>query len=339
MRVLVTGGTGFVGGHTVAALVGAGHDVRLLVRRPEQVPVTLEPIGTSVSDVVVGDVLDEASVAAALEGMDAVVHAAAVYTADPRRRDEVAGTNVRATRIVLGQAAGAGLDPVVHVSSAAALVRRGGSGPDLPLGDLTTTYGRSKVESEAVARRLQDAGHPVVCVYPGGVLGPDDPYRGDQGEMVRWVLRGLFPMWPRGGLHYVDVRDVAAVIVAVLEPGRGPRRYVVPGHHLTGRELYATLSRVAGRRLPHVDLPARALAPPLRAADRLVARLPARLRYPAESEGVEMIGRDTRLDDSLARSELGIVPRSLEESLRDTARWLVASGRLDPRRAPALGAR
>ncbi|MGC5583418.1 NAD-dependent epimerase/dehydratase family protein [Ornithinimicrobium sp. W1665] len=336
MRVLVTGGTGFVGGHTVAALVGAGHDVRLLVRRPEQVPVTLGPLGVEVSDLVVGDVLDDASVAAALDGTDAVVHAAAVYTSDPRRRQEVARTNVRATRIVLGLAAAAGLDPVVHVSSTVALVRRGGSGPELPLGDMTTTYGRSKVESEVVARELQAEGRPVVCVYPGGVLGPHDPYRGDQGEMIRWILRGLFPIWPSGGLHYVDVRDVAAVILAVLEPRRGPRRFVVPGHHVTGRELYSTLSRVSGRRLPHVDLPARVLAPQLRATDHLMARLPARLRYPAESEGVEIFGRDTRLDDGPARTELGIVPLSLEESLRDTTRWLVGSGRLDPARAPAL---
>ncbi|WP_289017830.1 NAD-dependent epimerase/dehydratase family protein [uncultured Ornithinimicrobium sp.] len=337
MRVLVTGGTGFVGGHTVAALVGAGHHVRLLVRRPQQVPVTLDPLGAEVTDVVVGDVLDDASVAAALEGMDAVVHAAAVYTSDPRRREDVARTNVGATRIVLGRAVARGLDPVVHVSSTAALVRRGGSGPDLPLGDMTTTYARSKVESEVVARDLQGKGHPVVCVYPGGVLGPHDPYHGDQGELIRWLLRGVFPVWPRGGLHYVDVRDVAAVVLALLEPGRGPRRYVVPGHHLTGTQLYGTLSRVAGRRLPHVELPGRLLAPPLRALDEVVARLPARLRYPAESEGVEMIARDTRMDDRPGRVELGIEPLPLEDSLRDTARWLVGSGRLRPARAPALG--
>jgi dihydroflavonol-4-reductase len=336
MRVLVTGGTGFVGGHVVATLVEAGHEVRLLARRPEQVPVTLRPLGVSVADVVTGDVLDVGSVVDALEGMGAVVHAAAVYTSDPRRREEVAHTNVRATRVVLGQAVAAGLDPVVHVSSTAALVRRGGSGPDLPLGDLTTAYGMSKVRSEAVARELQGEGRPVVCVYPGGVLGPDDPYRGDQGELVRWLLRGLFPIWPAGGLHCVDVRDVAAVIAAVMKQGRGPRRYVVPGHHVTGAELYATLSRVAGRRLPHVELPARLLSPPLGVLDRLVARLPARLRYPAESEGVEMFARDTRMDDRPAREELGIEPISLEDSLRDTARWLVESGRLDRSRVPAL---
>lgn len=336
MRVLVTGGTGFVGGHVVAALVRAGHEVRILARRPEQARVTLGPLGVTVADVVAGDVLDEESVAGALSGMDAVVHSAAVYTSDPRRREEVAGTNVRATRIVLGQAVAAGLDPVVHVSSTAALVRHGGSGPDLPLGDMTTAYSGSKVESEAVARELQAGGHPVVCVYPGAVLGPHDPYRGDQGELLRWLLRGLFPIWPRGALHYVDVRDVAAVVLAVLERGRGPRRYVVPGHHVAGAELFSTLSRVAGRRLRHVELPAQLLSPPLRALDRLVARLPARLRYPAESEGVEMFARDTRMDDRAAREEFGIEPVPLETSLRDTARWLVDSGRLDRSRVPAL---
>src|SRR6266536_214253 len=74
VKVLVTGGTGLVGSHTAAAIVRAGHDVRLLVRRPEQVPASLGPLGLEVSDVVVGDVLDERAVSRAVEGCAAVVH-------------------------------------------------------------------------------------------------------------------------------------------------------------------------------------------------------------------------------------------------------------------------
>jgi dihydroflavonol-4-reductase len=76
MRVLVTGGTGFVGRHTVAALVGHGHRVRLLVRAPERIAPALDPLGITQVEVVVGDVTNPAAVQQAMGGCDAVVHAA-----------------------------------------------------------------------------------------------------------------------------------------------------------------------------------------------------------------------------------------------------------------------
>ena len=241
MKVLVTGGTGLVGSHTVAAMVQGGHEVRLLVRRPGQVPVSLGPLGVAVTDIVVGDVLDEDLVSRAIEGCEAVVHAAAVLSMHPRRAEEIRRTNARAAELVLGRAVDRGLDPVVHVSTSVALTRYGGSGPDLPLGDIELPYAQSKIASEKVARQLQDAGAPVVIIYPGAVFGPHDPYRGEQSERLRWILLGRFPLWPRGGVHVVDVRDVAAVIAAVLNPGRGPRRYIVPGYHMDGNQLYAAV--------------------------------------------------------------------------------------------------
>ena len=79
MRVLITGGTGFVGSHTVAAVVRAGHTV-LLARRPERTDAALAPLGISVENVVRGDVLDPASVQAVTAGCDPLINAAAVYS-------------------------------------------------------------------------------------------------------------------------------------------------------------------------------------------------------------------------------------------------------------------
>lgn len=340
MKVLVTGGTGFVGALITADLVDGGHDVRLLVRRPEQVHISLAPYGVAVDDVVAGDVLDEAAVRRALEGCDAVVHAAAVFSLDPRRAEEVLRTNERAAELVLAGAVERGLDPVVHISSTVALTRRGGSGPDLPLGDLPHPYAQSKIASEKVARRLQDEGAPVVTVYPGGVLGPNDPYRGDQSERLRWLLLGRMMIWPRGGSHMVDVRTVSDVVRAVLGDGAGPRRYVVPGYHATGELLFSTLAEVTGRRFPHVILPAWAVLPPTRALEALQRRLPERLHLPTEVEGVELTLRDTRVDDTPARAELGVEPLPFDQTVRDTVVWLVESGRLPAKYAgKALAAR
>ncbi len=236
MKVLVTGGTGFVGACIVAALVEDGHDVRLLVRGREQVATSLAPYGVDparLESIVTGDVLDTDAVAAAIHGCEAVVHAAAVFSLDSRRVDEVLRTNERAAELVLGQACGAGLDPVVHISSTVTLTRFGGSDPDLPLGDIPSPYSRSKLASEVVARRLQDEGRPVVCVYPGAVLGPHDPYRGVQSELLRWQARGTvpaLPAWgaPRGGRAHGRRRgacgDGARAWPAAVRRARRPRR-------------------------------------------------------------------------------------------------------------------
>jgi dihydroflavonol-4-reductase len=93
MRVLVTGGTGFVGCHTVAALLGHGHHVRLLVRDARRIAPALGPLGIATVDAVVGDVTDPATVERAMRGCQAVVHAAAVYALDPRRAAVMAHTN------------------------------------------------------------------------------------------------------------------------------------------------------------------------------------------------------------------------------------------------------
>jgi nucleoside-diphosphate-sugar epimerase len=181
MKVLVTGGTGFVGSHAAAAIARGGHELRLLVRRPEQVSASLGRFGLEVTDIVVGDVVDEDVVARAVDGCAAVVHAAAGYSLDPRRAEEMRRTNARATELVLGRAVDGGLDPVVHVSTTVALTRYGGSGPDLPLGDVELPYARSKRDSEVIARRLQDAGRAGRDDLPRRGVGPGRSVPGRRG--------------------------------------------------------------------------------------------------------------------------------------------------------------
>lgn len=238
---------------------------------------------------------------------------------------------------VLTAAVAHGCDPVVHVSSTVALLRKRATvSPDSPLSRVRTVYVRSKVESEAVARRLQAEGAPVVIVQPGAVLGPYDPHLSDQVSRLREILRGRYPMWPAGGYHAVDVRDVAAVHAAVMRPGAGPRRYLVPGVFLDGKTLFAALRTVTGRRLPMVTMPAWSMLPVARLATAAQRLLP--FHVPAEYEGVVVTGSATRCDDRRAREELGVAPRPLLETVRDTVHWLHQAGYLTSRQAGAAAA-
>lgn len=227
MRVLVTGGTGFVGGWTAKAIADAGHSVRFLVRNPARLKTSVAKLGVDVSDFAVADISDRDSVREALNGCDAVVHSAALVATDPRETSRMLSTNMAGAQNVLGQAVELGMDPIVHVSSFTALFRPNLAtlSADLPVAGGTDGYGQSKAQIEIYARGLQDAGAPVNITYPGMLLGPPvgDQF-GEAGEGVRsalWmhVIPGRGAAW-----LIVDVRDVAALHAALLESGRGPRR-------------------------------------------------------------------------------------------------------------------
>ncbi|CAM3716653.1 NAD-dependent epimerase/dehydratase family protein [Smaragdicoccus niigatensis] len=338
MKVMVTGATGFVGSHATAALMRAGHEVRLLVRRPDQVPRSFAPFGIVPTDLVVGDILDEAAVASALDGCDAVLHSAAIYSLNAADAEVMGNTNVAAAQVVLGAAVARKLDPILHISSTVALTRFGGTDSSLPLGDVTLPYSRSKVESEKVARAFQDQGAPVVTVYPGTVYGPDDPYNGEQTERVKWILRGALGAFPQGAAHAVDVREVAAVIAAAMEPGLGPRRLVVPGTHVDGDVLFAAVNAATGRRLRHLKLPTPVARTVVKTIAAVQPRIPGDWHYPADLEAVELSVRDTDFT-GLFDETLGVRARPFVNTIADQIAWMARAGRIPERHAGVLAGR
>jgi nucleoside-diphosphate-sugar epimerase len=194
-------------------------------RSTDRVRRALTPLGVADrAETVMVDVTDKVGVRAALDGCEAVIHAAAVYSFDPRRRREMIEGNVRGAELVLGAACDMDLDPVVQISSYVALLP--GSPPltaDSPLGEPPTAYARSKARSEQVARELQAQGRPVTIVQPGMVWGPDDPALGESSQFARSAIKLMLPFAPPGSVPVVDVRDLAAVLAALLETGRGSR--------------------------------------------------------------------------------------------------------------------
>jgi nucleoside-diphosphate-sugar epimerase len=340
MRILVTGGTGFVGCHTVAALHRAGHELRLLVRSPGRVAPALTPVGVDPAAVetVVGDVIDAEAVRSAVEGCEAVLHAAGVYSLDPRRADEIARVNAAGTELVLRTAADAGLDPIVHVSSFGALLPPRGAGlldGDSPVGTSTHPYTGSKASSEAAARALQAEGAPVRISYPGMVWGPDDPHLGESSRLCLAALAGRLPALPPGTVPVSDVRDVAEVHAALAAPGDGGRRQIASGENLPVVEVMRTVVRVTGRRLPVVAVPAPAAA----AAGVLgqgLGRLGIDLLPSREASWIA--SQDGSADGSATARGLGVSFRPAEESISDTVRWLHRAGHLSARRAGALAA-
>ncbi|HEX3706963.1 MAG TPA: NAD-dependent epimerase/dehydratase family protein [Mycobacteriales bacterium] len=341
MKVLVTGGTGFVGAHTVVKLLDDGHEVRLLVRRPIRLATTLGAIGIDIDDldVVVGDMVDADAVGRAVKGVDATIHAAAVVAALNRAEAQRALTvNLDGTRTVIDAALAAGCDPVVHVSSIAAVFSPGLPIIDAdlpPMVDAANPYTRSKALAEELARKRQAEGAPVVIVSPGGVCGPPvGEVIGDAALGFESMLKMGCLVFADGGINVIDARDLAAVLEATLQPGRGPRRYIAGGHLVRLPEVAAVIRQMTGRRFPVLPLPASLFRGLGHVLDGIRRVVPFNTVFTAEA--MQLLTRATITDDAAVHDDLGVGYRAAADSIEASVRGLRASGRLADRYAGTL---
>lgn len=338
MRVMVTGGTGFVGAHTVKALIDAGHEVRLLVRRADRIDANVKPLGVENLDYVVGDMTVAAAVRDAMDGCDAVLHSAAVVALERRRAAEVLAANPRGTELVLGAAAEAGLDPIVYVSSVSALFSPGllEINARLPPAESSSAYGSSKAMAETVARRFQAEGAAVTITYPGGCVGPAaGTALGEMASSIGMMVRsGNIPA-REGALSVVDVRDVAATHVAAMVRGKGARRYICGGHCLSMQQMAEVYRDVTGRRFPVLPVPGVVLRGLGRAVDAVSRIVPLDSVFTAE--GMTMLTRWCPTDDQPVHDELGITFREPRETYRAAIASLLDAGLITPRQAGAAG--
>ena len=328
MRVAVTGATGFIGGHITSQAIAAGHDVVALVRSPEKLEASMASFGVEPPEFVVGDMTDEAAITPLFEGADAAIHTAAIVSLDPRDAKRMINQNALGARLVLGAAAAAGIDPIVHLSSTSALFEPG-RGPvrtDDPPTTVPFSYARAKAQAETIARDLQADGHGVAIVYPGGVIGPPagDAF-GEAGTGIAgFIAPGIMPT-RHAAMSFIDVRDLAALVVALLEPGRGARRFLATGTNCDMSELAATCSELTGRTFRVPPVPAAMLRGSGIVMDRI--RKVVRFYSPLTEEGMTTITRwDGAVDTDLTR--LGVALRPIDETLADTMRALRDAGHL-----------
>lgn len=337
VRVLLTGGTGFVGSWTVPALLRRGLDVRLLVRDRAKAATVLgrREVEPEQVELVVGDMLDATAVGRAVDGCEATIHAAAAIGITSAGGASVLGQNVGGARTVIGAALAAGHDPVVHVSSVAVFVPPDGPviTADSALASPRTDYGRSKVETERELRAEQGGGAPVCIVYPGGVVGPDQPSLDATIEGIVGARSHGWPLTP-GGVALLDVRDLADGLAAAVVPGRGPRRLVLGGRFHTWPELAEVTDEITGVRVRRIPFPRLVLFGAASVLD-LVRRIRP-IGYPLTRDAAEIMTTMVPTDDGPALDELGLALRPTAETLEDTFRWLVAAGHLRPELAGRL---
>ncbi|WP_299562283.1 NAD-dependent epimerase/dehydratase family protein [uncultured Mycolicibacterium sp.] len=320
MRIAVTGGTGYVGTHTVRAFLAAGHQVRLLITdSPTDAEIAERLAEHGEVETLRGDVRDEGTVADLLDGADAVWHAAGVVGTDYRRTRLMWEINAYATEQLLRRAVTAGLDPVVSVSSYAALFPppNGVIGPDTPPAPGRSPYAKTKAYADGVARKLQAEGAPVVVTYPSSVVGR--PFLSAPGVTEQgWAPMVRRRVAPRmdGGMQMIDVRDVAEVHARLMVPGRGPKRYICGGELLTFNQMIDALEAGLGQPIRRIPLPQAAFRAVGRIADLVAPVLP--LGDGLSYEAAVMLTAATPTDDSQTRAELGIAWRDPVQAIKES---------------------
>jgi nucleoside-diphosphate-sugar epimerase len=326
VKVFVTGGTGFIGGHVVRMLRERGDEVRALVRDARRGR-ELSNLGC---ELVVGSLTDLPSIRDGMEGCDAVIHGAAVYEVGiPKSRHRAMyEANVLGTENVLRAALDARVAKVVYISTVGAFGNTHGRVVDEsyrhPGTEFTSYYERTKYEAHRVAERLiAEDGLPCVIVQPGGVYGPDD--HSVLGKQMNDFLAGRMPAiaFPDLGMNMVHVDDVAAGVLLALDAGKPGESYVLGGQITTMRELIEALAKVSGRRAPKRAVPTgllRLMAPIGPAVGKVMRQPPNLRELVSSADGVTFWAKHDK-----AMAELGYSPRGLEQGLRDT---LAAEGRL-----------
>lgn len=318
-RILLTGGTGFLGSHVAEQLVEAGHDVRATVRASSDTR-WLDPLPL---ETVVADLEDPEALAAALEGVTDVVHVGGVtITADPSAFERV---NTAGTLALAAAAGRAGVERFVFVSSLAA------RGPDQAEGPVSP-YGRSKRAAEHGLQSLieaSDAPPAVRVVRPGGIYGPRDP---DMLALFKMAARGLLVLPSvEGRLQPVHVADAARSVVRALEaaevgasdPGPLP---VVAAEVVTWTQVGDALEAAIGRSTRVLRVP-----PALFLAAGAMAELAARLTGGSPTfdrrRARDLTQRTFTSEIETTRAAIGWTPEvSLREGMAETVEWYREQG-------------
>lgn len=323
MTVLVTGATGFTGGHLAATLARQGDGVRALVRPKSRARFDRSPLPAAGVQAVEGDLGDRAALMRATEGVEVVYHIAATYREAGQPDSAYRAINVDGTRNLLEAARSGGTRRLVHCSTGGVHghIEHPPADEDAPLnpGDV---YQETKLEAEQLARQFGlDTGLDVVVARPIGIYGPGDTRFL---RMFRGLKRGRFPMLGSGRafyhLTYIDDLVEGFRLCGTHAAAAG-RTYILAGpRYTTLEELVALVARELGVRPPRIHWPVW----PFWTAGVLCEMIcvPLRVEPPLYRRRVDFYTKSRAFDTKRARTELGFAPKvDLEEGIHRTADW------------------
>jgi dihydroflavonol-4-reductase len=330
VRVLVTGATGFTGGHLAVTLAARGDEVRALVRPKSRARFEASTLPRKGVIAVEGDLLDAGAVQRAANGVDVVYHIAATYREAGQRDSAYRAINVDGTRNVLDAAKAGGARRLVHCSTGGVHghIANPPANEDAPFnpGDV---YQETKLEAEQAAREFGNrTGFDVVVARPIGIYGPGDTRFL---RMFRGLARRRFPMIGSGQVFYhltfIDDLVEGFRLCGTMPAAKG-RTYLLAGPR------YTTLEQLVGLVAKELNVPPPRMhwpVWPFWTAGLLceMACVPLGIEPPIFRRRVDFYTKSRAFDTTRARTELGFAPRvDLEDGIKVTADWYRREGLL-----------
>jgi len=319
VRALVTGATGFTGGHLARYLTARGDDVRALVRDPGRA----DALRGAVAEIFPGDLLDRPSLERAVSGVDVVYNIAALYRTVGLPPSQYHAVNAAAVGTLIDAAAAAGVRRVVHCSTVGVHgdVEHPPADEDAPLrpGDV---YQRTKLAGERIGRSAAErAGIELVIARPSGIYGPGDRRLF---KLFGGVARRRFMMLGAGRVYYhlTYIDDLCEGFrLCGTQPAIGGRTYILAGGEVTTlRELVDIIATVAGVAPPAWRLPVWPIWLTGAVCEAVCA--PLRIEPPIYRRRVDFFTKSRAFDISRARRELNFNPTTgLREGIRRTLEW------------------
>lgn len=331
MRILVTGGTGFLGSHLVARLLADGHSVRVLGRSPPE-----RPLGAN-AEFFPGDLRDPEPLRRATAEMEAIYHLAGLVSFNPRDGRAMYELHVDGTRRLLEAAAESGARRIILASTSGTIAvstkeEIADEDHDHPIAVVGRwPYYLSKIYQEKLALRFcRERSLPLVVLNPSLLLGP-----GDERLSSTWIISKFLnqdiPAMPTGGLSFVDSRDAAAAFAAALTSGEVFGRHLM-GSNMSFRELFGRLSRLTGVPAPRLRLPSEVNTLGVGLLERW-SRMRG-VQPPVDRHSVEIGEHFFYVDSSKAERLLGFKARDPQETLQDSVVYLMS--KMPPDALPGL---
>jgi nucleoside-diphosphate-sugar epimerase len=319
MRVVVTGGAGFIGRAIVSRLADRGDEVVALVRDPARA-MHLKREHVSL---VVSDLSSVPQLTAQMTGADAVIHAAGMYEVGIKKsqRQRMWDANVGSTERVLDAAVAAGVPRIVSVSTVNVFGNTKGVMADelyqRNLADgFISYYDETKYRAHEQAHKRASAGAPIVIVLPSQVYGPHD--HSTASEQLDLAFKGKlrYTALANLGIAWVHVEDLVSGILAALDRGTAGEMYILAGEPKRLADSVALAAKLGGHKSPRLNMPTLLLRASAPINDRLggLPGMPANLsEVISASDGVTYWAGHEK-----ATRELGFNPRSLEQGIADT---------------------
>lgn len=324
--ILVTGATGFVGSAVVRLLIANGETVRVLARPGSD---RRNLAGLKV-EIVEGDLLEPASLIAAVKGCSGLYHVAADYRLWARDPAKMFEANVDGSVSIIRAAMEARVNRIVYTSSVATLgiIKGGIADEETPVSyaNMIGVYKQSKFRAEEAVQRLVDEeGAPVVIVNPSTPIGPRDIKPTPTGQMIVEAAAGRMPAFVDTGLNIAHVDDVAAGHIMAFDKGQVGQRYILGGTDMSLSQILAHIAQKMGRKAPTIKIPHNAILPIAYIAEAWT-RLSGGDTPFVIVDAVRMAKKKMYFSSAKAARDLGYTSRTADQALDDAIEWFQTEG-------------